>query len=137
MAIQSEACKARQVARARMERRIAAGMDPDTLWGLGSRQLAGVRLEDDDDEEDGFEAGAGGPRVDGALEEDSVAGMRMEDFGGASMGVDMDAGEFARAGGTAAPEFAPDGVISNKEACLFLVNMSCHESAQEMHADLF
>ena len=99
-----------------MERRIAAGMDPDALWGLGSRELAGVSLEDDD--EDGLEDGMAAGGVSDALEEDSVAGLRMEDFGGASFGADdLGGGRGPRGGGAAAPELAPgDGVSSNKEA---------------------
>lgn len=46
-----------QLAKARLERQIAAGMDPDAVWGFGSRQ-AGLDLArglDDDDDEEGAE----------------------------------------------------------------------------------
>ena len=108
-----------------MERRVAAGMDPDALWGLGSQALAGVSLEDADEDDDTFEdeaggtAAAAGTGVGGVLEEDSVAGMRMEDFGGASMGVeDLGSGGVPLGGGAgeAPEEFLPEGAVSNKEA---------------------
>lgn len=72
-----------QVAAARMERQLAAGMDLDALYGLSERELAGMEVEDDDDA-DADEDPVAAAGADAEL--DAPPGMRLEDLGGSEVG---------------------------------------------------
>ena len=105
-----------QGAEARMERQLAAGMDLDALYGISSRELAGMELggneeSRDEEEEDALEGAAG---ADAEL--DAPPGMRLDTLGGSDDGGELGSSQRPFSSGRADDDTAPEGFTSSKEA---------------------
>ena len=99
-----------QVAAARMERQLAAGLDLDALYGVSELELARMEVGDGADVDADEDAVA----VVGAdAELDAPPGMRLEDLGGSDEAPGSGAGRPTSSGGSSAAD--QGGFTSSKE----------------------
>jgi hypothetical protein len=122
-----------QVAEARMERQLAAGLDLDALYGVSSADLAGMELGEDDD--DSAEDAEGLERAAGAdAELDAPPGMRLDALGGSEGELGGSGRLFASGSRAGVPaDDAPEGFTSSKEARCCLLGDSLHAAAPSWH----